>query len=263
MSDAQLGHEPTWASISRRLSAESSPSASSASVLSSGHGISEARSYSEDRALAAACARGEREALAAFEARHLGDLRAVHARARGDKPPFDEFLQAMRAKLFVGPRPRIADYRGAGTLSGFVRVVGARVLIEAARRAKRTEPLDEDRACAVPAASDDPEAAYLKHKYTAEVRDAFETAARRLDDEAREVLRDHYAGGMGIDAIAAARGVHRATAARRLASAREDVLRETRRLLMARLGVSRDELESIVRMLESRLHVTVERVLAG
>src|SRR5574338_44817 len=47
----------------------------------------------EDLALAWACARGVPEALATFEARHVAGLRAVHARARGEKPPFDEFVQ--------------------------------------------------------------------------------------------------------------------------------------------------------------------------
>lgn len=229
---------------------------SSAIVLSSGQPTPSA-CYAEDLALARACAGGDAVAIAAVEARCALELRAVHARMRGDKPPFDEFLQTMRTKLFVGPRPRIAEYRGAGSLQGFVRVVGARVLIEAARRSKPTEEVAD-----AAATQDDPETEYFKRRYAADFRRAFEDAARKLDEETREVLRQHYVRGMGIDAIAEAEGVHRATAARRLASAREEVLRETRQLLMARLGVRRDELESIVRMLESRMHVTVERVLA-
>jgi len=231
---------------------------SSAIVLSSGQAIPAAQSYAEDLALARACAEGDEAAIATVESRCMLELRAVHARMRGEKPAFDEFVQTMRTKLFVGPRPRIAEYRGAGSLKGFVRVVGARVLIEAARRAKPTE-YETDH---IAATGNDPEAEYFKRRYAADLRSAFEDAARRLDEASREVLREHYVRGMGIDAIAAVHGVHRATAARRLASAREDVLRETRQLLMARLGVRRDELESIVRMLESRMHVTVERVLA-
>ncbi|HEY1959940.1 MAG TPA: sigma-70 family RNA polymerase sigma factor [Polyangiaceae bacterium] len=230
---------------------------SSAIVLSSGQAIPAPECYAEDLALARACATGDRAAIDAVESRCTLELRATHARMRGEKPPFDEFVQTMRTKLFVGPPPRIAEYRGAGSLKGFVRVVGARVLIEAARRAKPTEPVGE-----IVSSQNDPEAEYFKRRYAADFSRAFEDAARRLDAESREVLREHYVRRMGIDAIAEAHGVHRATAARRLASARENVLRETRQLLMARLGVPRDELESIVRMLESRMHVTVDRVLA-
>jgi hypothetical protein len=47
------------------------------------------------------------------------------------------------------------------------------------------------------------------------------------------------------------------TAARRA----RDILRETRQLLMQRLKISRAELESIVRLIESQMHVTMERIL--
>ncbi len=82
-----------------------------------------------------------------------------------------------------------------------------------------------------------------------------------MPPEERNVLRDHYAQGLGIDQIAAIHGIHRATAARRLATAREAILRETRQLLMQRLKVSRAELESVVRLIESQMHVTMERIL--
>ena len=75
------------------------------------------------------------------------------------------------------------------------------------------------------------------------------------------MLRAHFVHGLNIDEIAAAHGVHRATAARRLAKAREDLLRDTRRILLARLSLSRDELASVMRLIESKLHVSVERLL--
>jgi len=179
---------------------------------------------------------------------------------RGERPPADELVQTLRAKLFVGDRPRIAEYRGASTLEAWLRVVATRALIEAMRRRKSTEPIDESGPHPIASGGDDPETAYLKRRYSSELRGAFEQAAQRLDAESRAVLHDHYARGRGIDAIADARGIHRATAARRLAGAREEVLRETRRALMARLRVSRATLESILRLVEDEMHVTVERI---
>jgi RNA polymerase sigma-70 factor (ECF subfamily) len=236
---------------------------SSATVLSSGHCIARDDSYvahHQDLALAAACARGEPAALAAFEARYLPELRGVWARARGSTPPVDELVQTLRAKLFVGERPRIADYRGASSLKTWLRVVATRTLIELARRHKTADPIDESGEHPIASRDDDPETAYLKRRYSDEIRRAFEQAARGLDAESRGVLHQHYARGLGIDAIAGTRGVHRATAARRLAGAREAVLRETRQLLMGRLRVSRAELESILRLVDSEMHVSVERV---
>lgn len=213
-------------------------------------------------ALASDCARNIPGAIARFEAVYATEVRVVHARARGNKPALDELAQAVRVKLFAGDAPRIREYRGSGSLKNWVRVVATRTLIEMARARKDADSIDEsgERGMAFAAPDDDPEMAYLKRRYAAEVKEAFEVAARELGAEDRNVLREHYASGLSIDQIAAVHGIHRATAARRLVSARESVLAGTRRILMTRLRLSRAELESVVRMVESRMHVTAERV---
>jgi RNA polymerase sigma-70 factor (ECF subfamily) len=213
-------------------------------------------------ALASDCARNIPGAIARFEAVYAAEVRIVHARARGNKPALDELAQAVRVKLFTGESPRIREYRGTGSLKNWLRVVATRTLIEMARSAKPTDSLDDSGVVPLTAPDDDPEMAYLKRRYAAEVKDAFEEAARELLAEDRNVLREHYARDLSIDQIAAVHGIHRATAARRLASAREAVLACTRRILMTRLRLSRAELESVVRMVESRMHVTAERVFS-
>jgi RNA polymerase sigma-70 factor (ECF subfamily) len=215
-------------------------------------------------ALASDCARNIPGAIARFDAVYAAEIRIVHARARGNKPALDELAQAVRVKLFAGESPRIREYRGTGSLKNWVRVVATRTLIEMARRAKDADSIDDETSGVIPltAPDDDPEMAYLKRRYAAEVKEAFEIAAGELGPEDRNVLREHYARGLSIDQIAAVHGVHRATAARRLVSARESVLAATRRILMTRLRLSRAELESVVRMVESRMHVTAERVFS-
>ena len=216
-------------------------------------------------ALASDCARNIPGAIARFEAVYAPEVRIVHARARGNKPALDELAQAVRVKLFAGESPRIREYRGTGSLKNWVRVVATRTLIEMARATKDADSIDDDEddgRVSLSAPDDDPEMAYLKRRYAAEVKEAFEEAAKELGAEDRNVLREHYARGLSIDQIAAVHGVHRATAARRLVSAREAVLAGTRRILMTRLRLSRAELESVVRMVESRMHVTAERVFS-
>jgi RNA polymerase sigma-70 factor (ECF subfamily) len=94
------------------------------------------------------------------------------------------------------------------------------VLVDLARKAPTEEtPLDDAGPLAVPAPGDDPELEYLKRTYRAEIRQAFEEAARGLEPEERNLLRDHYAHGLSIDRIAVVHGFHRATAARRIVSA--------------------------------------------
>jgi RNA polymerase sigma-70 factor (ECF subfamily) len=222
------------------------------------------RLHAADLYLACACARGDATAIARFEERHTADIRAIYTQSRGHKPPFDELFQVVRARLFTGERPKIADYGGLGELKNWVRVTASRVLVDLIRSAD--PPADQhgsgDQAfLAVPSPADDPEMELLKRTYQAEMRQAFEDAARALSPEERNVLREAYQHGMSIDQIAATHGIHRATAARRLQGARDAVLRGTRQLLMQRLRLSRSELESALRLIESQMHVTVERVL--
>jgi RNA polymerase sigma-70 factor (ECF subfamily) len=223
-----------------------------------------ARVRASDLWLACACARGDERAIAEMERVHAGDVRAVYAQVRGVKVPFEELAQVLRTKLFVGERPKIAEYSGVGELKAWLRVTGVRTLVDMARAAPDKErPFEEEGPVAVPSPGDDPETQYLKRTYHAEMRKAFEDAAAQLSAEERNVLREHYAHGLSIDQIAAAHGIHRATAARRIAGAREALLRGTRQLLMQRLKMTRAELESVVRMIESQMHVTVERVFGG
>ena len=213
-------------------------------------------------ALASDCARNIPGAIARFDAVYAAEIRIVHARARGSKPCLDELAQVVRVKLFAGESPRIREYRGTGSLKNWVRVVATRTLIEMARATKDAESIEDSGVIPLTAPDDDPEMAYLKRRYASEVKEAFEEATKELGAEDRNVLREHYARGLSIDQIAAVHGIHRATAARRLVSARESVLASTRRILMARLRLSRAELESVVRMVESRMHVTAERVFS-
>jgi RNA polymerase sigma-70 factor (ECF subfamily) len=57
------------------------------------------------------------------------------------------------------------------------------------------------------------------------------------------------------------RNVHVATVKRQLAAARESLQRALRANLTQRLKVSPDELESILRLVQSRFQITVRRLL--
>jgi len=76
------------------------------------------------------------------------------------------------------------------------------------------------------------------------------------------VLRLHLLDGLNIDRIGQLHDVHRATAARWLASAREALAKDTQRILQARLQVSRSEFESLLRLVRSDLDVSLCRILA-
>ena len=65
-----------------------------------------------------------------------------------------------------------------------------------------------------------------------------------------------YLEGASIDALGALYKVHRATAARWLGRAREQLLSNTRGALSEQLGLADDELSSVMRLIHSRLEVS-------
>ena len=218
--------------------------------------------HSADLRLACACAAGDGRALAAFDHRFATDLRRVHARAETTKIRLDDFVQALREKLFVSPQRRIEEYGGRAPLRSWVRVVATRTLLDLARPSYLTElHADENTFLQVPAPGDDPDVAFAKRLYGAAVLEAVQEAARDLSPQERNVLREHYARGLSIDQIGRLHRVHRATAARRVQRARELLVDKVRALLVARFKLSGRDLESVLRLLRSAMHITLERVL--
>jgi RNA polymerase sigma-70 factor (ECF subfamily) len=217
----------------------------------------------EDLYLAFACSRGERAALDAFDRETRRDLDAAFAKMRVPTSRRDDARQQLWEKLFVGPpRPRILDYSGRGRLRFWFRVTVLRALLDDLRAERRNvEVLSEDVVLGAPSAGSDPEMEHLKKRYRKEVAAAFEEATGALSPEDRNVLRSYYAREMSIDEIAAAFGIHRATAARRVNGARDRLLAETRRRLTEKLALKSRDLESMFRLIESRLHVSVGRLL--
>jgi RNA polymerase sigma-70 factor (ECF subfamily) len=215
-----------------------------------------------DLALACACGVADPRALAAFEAHFASNITAAFRRIRTRHVVLEDFAQVVRQKLFGPPRPKIDEYGGLGDLRAWVQIVATRTALDLARGAKvREEPAGESSFLEVPAPGDAPELAYLKRLYGREVAQAVEVAARALSPEARNVLRDHYARGLTIDQIGRAHGVHRATAARRVQRAREELVAGVRATLVAQLGVAEAEIDSVMRLVESQLEITMERVL--
>jgi RNA polymerase sigma-70 factor (ECF subfamily) len=216
---------------------------------------------SSDLYLACACAGGDPAAIAALDRDFLATLDPALGRL-GDDAFIAEVKQTLREKLLVAPaggRPRIADYAGTGNLRGWLKVAAVRTAISLRRREHPAEPLDGPLDVAAPDA--DPELRFLQEKYRAEFRAAFTEAAARLSSRDRNVLRYQALDGLSIDEIGALYGVHRATAARWIGRARELLVAGTRKALQARLGVDRDELDSVMRLIESRLDLSLRSLM--
>jgi RNA polymerase sigma-70 factor (ECF subfamily) len=221
----------------------------------------------QDLYLACGCARGDAEAMAALEAEYGGLLSAIARRYSSARDDAEDLAQMVRVKILVGTRDRpgrIADYSGRGYLENYLRVTAVRTCLDVVKRGaqrKREEPSGDRLAEA--ASVDDAELGFLKREYRAHFAQAFAAAARSLTSEQRNALRQHVVHHLTIDQIAALYKIHRSTAARRVARARAALIDATRRELAARLGgVSEEEVDSVMRLIESRLEVSVSRLFS-
>jgi|HubBroStandDraft_2_1064218.scaffolds.fasta_scaffold104881_2 RNA polymerase sigma-70 factor (ECF subfamily) len=214
--------------------------------------------------LACACLRGVGPALKAFESHYLPDIRRAGARAGLNPDEIGELAQMLREELLVGRNgaaPTLGEYRGRGELRGWLRVTATRAAIRMKKRAQKAADPEIDRLEAR-AADDDPELSYMKALYRKAFRSAFRNAALTLDPREKKILHQHTIEGLTIDQLGDAHGVHRATAARWVQAAREKLLSAVRKEFAKQVNVSPRELASVFRLVQSRLDVTMRRLLA-
>lgn len=218
----------------------------------------------DDLVLAYACSRGNKSALSAFELRCGAEFDAVAKKLRLDEARRTDMRQILWQRLFVGidGRPKILEYRGKGPLRNWFRVSASRILLNELRRGKRERKVLESAHGELLTATEiDPEFLLLEQIHCQQFRSSFQAAVQELQPAQRNSLRCHYMLGMTIEQMAGVLGIHRATAARRIAQAREELLRLTRERLRQDFGANTDELDSIIRRAQGKASLSVERLL--
>ncbi len=219
--------------------------------------------------IACGCQLGDARAVAAFRERYLPVIERALAAIELPRATREDAAQSIFQKLFLGggeSRPKICHYAGEGELETWLRVVATRHAIDLARRerAGRRNLDEESQLLDLAAADADPELALLKERYRVEFKESFEQAFATLGLEERNLLRYQVLEGLSIDELGVLYRIHRATAARRLARVREKLLERTREVLLARLRLQpgASEFESILRLIQSELQVSITRLLA-
>ena len=204
---------------------------------------------------------GAAAGIAAFEAEYAGELARIASRF--PSLPADELLQRLRIKLFVGPPPKIHEYSGFGSLLAWLRVVAVRSFVDVARSARRhryDEELDEAELLGSPIVGELRAGSGGAELVTA-IKRAFADAVAGLAPRQRALLRHAYVDRLTLEQIAASYSIHRATVARILASAREQLIERTRSGVVTALGVAPGELAGAIGTLERRLDLSLSRVL--
>jgi len=218
--------------------------------------------HDKDLYLAFALAENHPAALKVFEAELVPQMDIALRRLRLGGGTADEVKQALRVELLVDEKRRIADFAGRGELAAWLRVTATRKALKAIRKIDREETLDEILMDHWPNASRGPESKHLRSQYTGELKTAIREAFAALEVRQRNLLRQHILDELTIDDLARLYRVHRATCARWLADARADLGKHTRKKLVAALGMSqKDEVDSLLRFLDSDIELSISRIL--
>lgn len=185
--------------------------------------------------------------------------------ARGfSRDEIDEVSQALIVRLLIGSNersPSMMSYSGRGRLGGFFRAA----VIRAGLNARRDDRRREKRALEsqLEDVLDDPEARHLKERYLEMFRAALKQAWNSLGPERQLLLRYQLEDGLSVDDLARLLGVHRSTAARRLAAARDALAVATRSQLKETLGLADGDVESVMMLIHSRLGDAADALPGG
>ena len=241
--------------LARRLAAHATGEVS-ATALEALHG--------GDVYLAVACCDGDAAAIALLDELVGRELRHAASKLRASPDQTAEVHAELRRILLVDDSERDAalrDYAGRGDLRGYLRVSATRALIRAINRGRREVAVDDGEVFDRMLPIDDPELSILRAQYRDTVDAALRAALAGLDARARALLRYQLIDGWSIDQVGKLYGVHRATAARWLADARASLGDAIRSELAARLQIAASEVDSIVRLVQSRVDMSLDRLL--
>jgi RNA polymerase sigma-70 factor (ECF subfamily) len=218
--------------------------------------------------LAAACAEGDGRALRAFDRAYVAPLDAALSAMELARDQIDDIKQRVRERL-LGPGDgsiRLLEYCGRGRLEGLTKTVAIRIALDDIRHRRRKADQGSADARTIDCLLDadlGPELTAAASQHRQLVKDAFATAVSALEPRERAVLRMHLLDRASIDDIAALHDVHRATVARQLVRIREKIASRTREQLRAGLRTADVGLDSLLRAVDSRLDLSLSRVLAA
>jgi RNA polymerase sigma-70 factor (ECF subfamily) len=215
--------------------------------------------HATDLYLACACALGNPKALEAFNRELLADLGRWFVGLRLDATTVEDVRQDVLRHLFMpsgsGAPAKIHTYRGESELRTWVRTMAVRAALRTFRGKGRS--LGDHTLGQMPALTDNPELRHLKGLYQSKFKEAFAEAVQTLSPRERNLLRQHFLHELTFGQLSVLYKVDRATAVRWLGRARKELARQTRLRLMARLGLGESEMGSVMRLVLSRLDMSL------
>ena len=189
----------------------------------------------DDLYLACACLAHDPHALAVLDVdilSRVADFVATVSRA----PIFaDEIRIDLTTRLVLGhagKAPKLLGYTGRGALAAFGKVAALRLAQSHRRLTRTSEELTGEEALA----SGNAELLLTRRTQASAFRTALRSALDSLDPTGRALLKSRFLDGVALEDVAAAHGISRATAARRLVAARAAIHESMTLLLRDRYG---------------------------
>jgi RNA polymerase sigma-70 factor, ECF subfamily len=223
--------------------------------------------FPADLYLAAACVARDPAALTIFDRDVLTSARGAIGAIDASAEFIDEALQRLRTNLMVGDgaAPRLLHYAGRGPLRAWVGIAAARtalMMLRSQKRAREVARTDDDWTTTLAMIStNNPELELLKRQYATAFSEALHDAVRELEPRLRAVLKMSFVDALTIDEIGAVYAVHRATAARWIHRACDEVYERTRALLAEKLELSDTDLDRMNALVRSQLDVSLSQLL--
>ncbi len=219
--------------------------------------------HASDLYLACGCARGEPEALAAFENAFTSRVPTYLARANATRDFIEEVKQNLRTRLFTADRgqPYIAKYLGRGPLGAWVRVATLRIAMDLHRALGQPADMRPFETPALEPAIGSPELTYLKQRYGSLVTQAIEAALAALSAREANMLKLFFLQQVSHEGLAGIYRVSSRTTRRSIAAIRERIIAETRRHLIEEMGVAIAEVDTLIRLVSADLDPSIVRFL--
>lgn len=214
--------------------------------------------------IAIACVDGNEKAIAAVTDMLRREVQFAATKTTASREQVNDVVAKLSHVLFVDEPTRPAalrEYSGRGDLKSYLRVTAMRELVKVVNRGRREVGIESDDLIDRIVPASDPELSILRAQYRDVVDAAMRAALETLDERGRALLRYAFVDGWNVDRVGELYKVHRATAARWIAAVRDQLGEHIRDELAKRLRVQVDDVDSIIRLVQSRIDVSLERVL--
>ena len=214
----------------------------------------------EDDYVRLACLENQPGAAAVLDSAYLLPLATSIHRICQTLEATDSVLQQLREKLLLPPVNRLLSYRAPGRFRAWLKVIAVRTALDMARelglKTQREVELDER----LEALAFGPEELFLRAELQEALRCALRAAVSALPERERYALRMHLVSDWNITQIGRVFSVHKATAARWLVSAKEQLHVLLSAELAQQLGTSTEEGALLLGSMPSRLDLSLSSI---